>query len=79
MLPSRFGAVPVERLALHYSSSRSVTSALPFTCAVAVALSARRRTAAMRAKQRRKIETQRGGEVGNRHDAGRYGMECTLR
>ena len=73
--PSSLGAVPVEQVAL-YSSSRSVTFSAAISCAIAVALSARRRTVAMRAKQRRKIETQRGGEVGN---AGRYGMECTLR
>ena len=70
--PSSLGAVPVEQAGpLFFQPQCDFSAAIP--CAVAVALSARRRTVAMRAKQRRKIETQRGGEVGNRHDAGRRG------
>jgi len=67
--------VPIEQVAV-YSSRRSVTSALAFR---ALSLSRYRlddAADAMRAKQRRQIETQRGGEVG---DAGRRWMECAVR
>jgi len=69
---SGLGAVPIEQVAV-YSSRRSVTSALAFR---ALSLSRYRLDDALRAKQRRQIETQRGGEVG---DAGRRWMECAVR
>jgi len=73
---SGLGAVPIEQVAV-YSSRRSVTSALAFR---ALSLSRYRLDdALMRCaqKQRRQIETQRGGEVGRRRTA-MDGMCCAM-